>query len=95
MQKSPAGDVICGRQTIVKEYPVLPSSLPNKIVVTGSRYDKLPGQSQQKTTWAFSKKKTGVRPYIRHKITWRMSNVRPDPKHSLTPSTLFLLNLTQ
>jgi len=55
MQKSPVGDVIGGRQTIVKEYPVLPSSLPNKIIVTGSRYDKLPSQLQQKITWAFSK----------------------------------------
>ena len=47
------GDVIGGRQTIVKEYPVLPSSLPNKVVVTGSRYDQLPGQLQQTITWAF------------------------------------------
>jgi hypothetical protein len=47
------GDVIGGRQTIIQDYPVLPSSLPNKIVVTGSRYDKLPGQLQQKITWAF------------------------------------------
>jgi hypothetical protein len=49
------GDVIGGRQTIIQEYPMLPSSLPNKIVVTGSRYDKLPGQLQQKITWAFGK----------------------------------------
>jgi hypothetical protein len=49
------GDVIGGRQTIIQEYPMLPSSLPNKVVVTGSRYDKLPGQLQQKITWAFGK----------------------------------------
>jgi hypothetical protein len=49
------GDVIGGRQTIIQEYPMLPSSLPNRIVVTGSRYDKLPGQLQQKITWAFGK----------------------------------------
>ncbi|MDO9424178.1 MAG: hypothetical protein Q7T40_08320 [Methylobacter sp.] len=29
--------------------------MPNKIIVKGSRYDKLPGQLQQKITWAFSK----------------------------------------
>ncbi len=32
------GDVIGGRKTIIKAYPTLPSSLPNKIITTGSRY---------------------------------------------------------
>ncbi|WP_161786423.1 DUF6310 domain-containing protein [Methylobacter sp. BBA5.1] len=44
------GDVIGGRQTIIQEYPMLPSSLPNKIVVTGSRYDKLPKALQYRLT---------------------------------------------
>lgn len=35
------GNIIGERKTIVQEYPVLPSSLPNKIVVAGSRYGKL------------------------------------------------------
>ena len=45
------GDVIGGRKTIIKEYPVLPSSLPNLIVTEGARYDKLPGQLQQQVTY--------------------------------------------
>lgn len=49
------GDVIGGRKTIVKEYPILPSSLPNKIVVEGARYDKLPATLQQTISWAFEK----------------------------------------
>ncbi|MBN2701233.1 MAG: hypothetical protein JXR29_07270 [Methylothermaceae bacterium] len=49
------GDVIGGRQTIVQAYPMLPSGLPNQIVVTGSRYDKLPAKLQQTITWGFGK----------------------------------------
>lgn len=49
------GDVIGGRKTIIKEYPMLPSSLPNIIKVSGSHYDKLPSQLQQTITWAFNK----------------------------------------
>lgn len=51
----PLSFLIGSRKTIIKEYPTLPSSLPSKIVVSGSRYDKLPGQLQQKITWAFNK----------------------------------------
>jgi len=50
-----AGDVIGGRKTIIKEYPTLPSSLSNDIVITGSRYDKLPAALQQKITFALGK----------------------------------------
>jgi len=53
------GDVIGGRKTIIKQYPTLPSSLPNKIIVSGSRYDKLPSQLQQTISWAFSKDSLG------------------------------------
>jgi len=49
------GDVIGGRRTIVEEYPVLPSGLPNPIVVTGARYDKLPASLQQRIGWAFAR----------------------------------------
>jgi len=49
------GDVIGGRKTIIKQYPVLPSSLPNKIVVTGSRYGALPSQLQHHMAFAFEK----------------------------------------
>ncbi len=45
------GDVIGGRKSIIEEFPVLPSSLPNLIVVEGARYDKLPGQLQQQVTY--------------------------------------------
>jgi transglutaminase-like putative cysteine protease len=55
MQNPTVGDVIGGRKTIVQEFPMLPSGLPNPVKVIGSRYDKLPGQLQQKITWAFSK----------------------------------------
>ena len=48
------GDVIGGRKTIVEQYPVLAASLPNKIVVTGTRYDKLPNTLQQSVTYRFS-----------------------------------------
>ncbi|WAK00608.1 transglutaminase-like domain-containing protein [Methylobacter sp. YRD-M1] len=53
------GDIIGGRQTIIQDYPMLPSSLPNKVVVAGSRYDQLPGQLQQKITWAFGQDMLG------------------------------------
>jgi len=48
------GDVIGGRKTIIKEYPVLPSSLPNLISAEGARYDKLPSQLQQKVTYTLA-----------------------------------------
>lgn len=46
-------DVIGGRQVIIKEFPVLPSSLPNRIVLTGTRYDKIPQQLQQQVFISF------------------------------------------
>ena len=48
-------DVIGGRKTITKEYPILPSSLPNRIVIEGARYDKLPSSLQQTIGWAFER----------------------------------------
>ncbi|MEW8000817.1 MAG: transglutaminase domain-containing protein [Candidatus Thiodiazotropha endolucinida] len=49
------GDVIGGRSTIVKEYPILPSSLPNRIVTEGARYGAIPTSLQQQITYAFGK----------------------------------------
>jgi len=46
------GDVIGGRKTIIQEYRSLPSSLPNRIVVEGSRYDKMPAALQQQVTYS-------------------------------------------
>ena len=43
------GDVIGGRKTIVREYPSLPAGLPNRVIVSGARYDHLPGQLQQRS----------------------------------------------
>jgi hypothetical protein len=54
MTNPTVGDVIGGRKTIIKEYPVLPSSLPNRIVVEGARYDKLPSRLQQRISWSFA-----------------------------------------
>ncbi|MEW8000741.1 MAG: transglutaminase domain-containing protein [Candidatus Thiodiazotropha endolucinida] len=49
------GDVIGGRSTIVKEFPILPSSLPNPIVTEGARYGTIPNNLQQQITYAFDK----------------------------------------
>ncbi|MEW8646457.1 MAG: transglutaminase domain-containing protein [Candidatus Thiodiazotropha endolucinida] len=49
------GDVIGGRSTIVKEYPILPSSLPNQIVTEGARYGSIPTSLQQQITYALNK----------------------------------------
>lgn len=48
-------EVIGQRITIIKEYPVLPSSLPNPIIVEGARYSKLPSRLQQIIGWAFNR----------------------------------------
>ncbi len=48
------GDVIGGRKTIIQQFPVLPSSLPNRIVTEGVRYDKLPTALQQTIAYSFN-----------------------------------------
>ncbi|MGR8934367.1 MAG: transglutaminase-like domain-containing protein, partial [Gammaproteobacteria bacterium] len=55
MQNPTVGDVIGGAKTIIQEYPVLPSSLPNRIVAIGARYDKLPVSLQQHIRYSFGK----------------------------------------
>jgi hypothetical protein len=49
------GDVIGGAKISIQEYPVLPSSLPNRIVTTGARYGQLPTQLQHQISYAFEK----------------------------------------
>jgi len=49
------GDVIGGKKTIIKQYPTLPSAIPNTIKTIGTRYDKLPSLLQQKIEFAFAK----------------------------------------
>jgi hypothetical protein len=46
--------VIGGRRTIVQEYPILPSSLPNRIVTEGARYGAIPEALQQRIRYAFA-----------------------------------------
>ncbi len=47
------GDVIGGRKTIIEDYPLLPSGLPNKVLLIGSRYDQLPAALQQQLRYSF------------------------------------------
>lgn len=47
--------MIGGRKTILQQYPVLPSALPNKIVTEGARYGALPENLQQQITFSFSR----------------------------------------
>ncbi|MEW8049456.1 MAG: transglutaminase domain-containing protein [Candidatus Thiodiazotropha sp.] len=49
------GDVIGGRKTIVKAYPILPSALPNTIITEGARYGEIPTNLQQQVTFSFGK----------------------------------------
>jgi hypothetical protein len=53
MQNPTVGDVIGGAKTIIQEFPMLPSGLPNRIVATGARYDKLPAGLQQHIRYSF------------------------------------------
>lgn len=62
MPNPTVGDVIGGRKTIIQNYPALASSLPNRIIVEGARYDKLPTQLQQQVSYILGKDELG-RPY--------------------------------
>jgi hypothetical protein len=55
MQNPTVGDVIGGTKTIIQAFPMLPSALPNRIVATGARYDKLPAGLQQHIRYSFGK----------------------------------------
>lgn len=67
------GDVIGGRKTIIQEYPVLPSALPNATAVIGATYGKLPEQLQQKISFAFGKDVLGD-PIDPVTLTWPTIN---------------------
>ena len=49
------GDVIGGRKSIIQEYPVLPSALPNTVITQGATYSELPAALQYQMSFAFSK----------------------------------------
>ncbi len=53
------GDVIGGSRTIVQEAPVLPSSLPNRVVVEGTRYAEIPPQLQHRVTFMWERDSLG------------------------------------
>lgn len=53
------GDVLGGRRIIVENFPILPTGLPNRVVVAGARYATLPASLQQQITFAFGKDVTG------------------------------------
>ena len=48
------GDILGGRRTIVQEFPTLPSSMANAIIVTGARYGTLPTALQHHMAFAFA-----------------------------------------
>lgn len=54
------GDVIGGRKTIIQEFPMLPSALPNKVITTGARYSEIPASLQQTITFSFERDITGT-----------------------------------
>lgn len=54
------GDVIGGRRTIIEEYPVLPSALPNTITVEGARYHAIPDALQHKIAFSFNSDTFGL-----------------------------------
>ena len=66
-------DVIGGRKTIIHEYPMLPSSLPNRILVEGARYDRLPSQLQQQVTYTLGVDELR-RPYNPATFAWSTLN---------------------
>jgi hypothetical protein len=49
------GDILGGYKTIVQEFPILPGTLPNRIVAVGARYGALPATLQNHLTYAFNR----------------------------------------
>ncbi len=79
------GDVIGGKRTIVQQFPVLPSALPNKIVTDGVRYGALPEALQQKISFDIGAG-TVTYPYARlnnQKITLSFDPATPDDEAAL------------
>ena len=52
-------DIIGGQKIIIEDWPALPSALPNRIITSGVRYDKLPEALQQHISWGLGKDITG------------------------------------
>jgi hypothetical protein len=86
------GDVIGGRRTIIQQHPVLPSSLQNRIVVTGSRYGTLPAALQQTMTFSFGRDIQGypinaiTLPWVQlnnHKVTLSFKPATPEDEQTL------------
>jgi hypothetical protein len=49
------GDILGGYKTIVQEFPILPGTLPHRIVTVGARYGALPATLQNNFTYAFDR----------------------------------------
>jgi hypothetical protein len=49
------GDILGGYKTIVQEFPILPGTLPHRIVAVGARYGALPATLQNNFTYAFDR----------------------------------------
>ena len=49
------GDVIGGRKAIIQQYPVLPSGLPYRLLVSGARYAEVPNALRHQMTLGFGR----------------------------------------
>jgi hypothetical protein len=49
------GDIVGGYRTIVQEFPLLPGTLPNRVVAVGARYGQLPDALRNTLTYAFGR----------------------------------------
>lgn len=67
------GQVLGGRKIVVENFPVLPAALPNRIVVTGTRYASIPASLQQQITFAFGKDLEGY-PIAPKTFPWAQLN---------------------
>jgi len=87
LQNPTVGDVIGGRKTIIQQFPVLPSSLPNRIVTEGVRYDKLPTSLQQTIAYSFNNDSYITFPWSRlnnEKVTLSFTPATSDDEVALT-----------
>lgn len=55
LQNATVGDIFGGRRIVAVTSPVLPTGMPNRVIVTGARYAQIPALLQQKITFAFGK----------------------------------------
>lgn len=59
MPNATLGDILGGRAIAASTVSSLPAGLPNKVVVTGTRYGRLPASLQQQVTFALGRDVTG------------------------------------